>query len=480
MNALFSSTSVISIADLPVNIEKVLAKTDLIRIRSPEKIINEHTLYPFFTVFQSDKVRKQAMREMLCGNGRHLTGLIQGTIRMNLRYENMMYCPLCVKSDVDLFAEPYWHRLHRAPGVLVCPDHCVYLETACSNCGYSFKLEPHRYIPIKETCDCGNSLWNTYRTVEQNSLKGKRLLEYAELVEELLAVRIPFEPDEIKERYHSRLQKMGLETGHGNVRTIKLAEAIREYFGTEFLQCLNSSLDCPTKQYWFLPILHEKNNWSPKPVHNLLLIQFLFGSIAAFMDSHTEFLPFGSDDFPCLNKASPHYGARTSRLVCVKTQKRTQKPMGVFSCPDCQFVYLRIGPDQRESDLYRFTRILRYGPVWQQTVTNLLHNGMSYNQIAHQLGVSQPTISAQAKAIKAGNFTHPVLAWEKEQFEVIRERCRNCILAVVQALGNSATRAGIEKQCKQEYAWMLEWDKSWLDANLPKPLPRIDNLKRIK
>jgi len=480
MDTLFDNTAMLSLVDLPVNIAKLLGRTDLVRVCSPEKIIIEHTLYPFFTAFQTNQVRDRTIQEMLGGNGRHLTGLVQGTIRMNLRCNYMTYCPLCMKSDIALFGEPYWYRLHRAPGVMVCPVHCVYLESECTNCGHSFKLERYRYIPLNEMCHCGNPLWNTFRPLEQDSLKGERLFAYAKLVEEILACPMPFEPYEIKKRYHARLQEMGFETANRNVRILKLAEAIRAYFGSEFLQCLNSSLDCPPEHYWFLPILQDKRNWALKPVHNLLLIQFLFGSLAAFFDSYNEFLPFRHETFPCLNKGSSHYGIRCSQLVCVKPQKRTQKPMGVFSCPDCHFVYLRVGPDQSEADLYRLTRILRYGPVWQHTLVKLLQNGMSYNRIAHQLGVSQPTISAQAKAIAVGKFPHPVFPWEKEQFDNIQEQYRNRLLAVLQSLGSSATRTGIEKQCKKEYAWLLEWDKSWLEANLPKPLPRIDNLKRIK
>jgi hypothetical protein len=42
-------------------------------------------------------------------------------------HEFLMVCPLCEGEDYECFGERYFHRLHQAAGVFVCPKHRTFL-----------------------------------------------------------------------------------------------------------------------------------------------------------------------------------------------------------------------------------------------------------------------------------------------------------------------------------------------------------------
>lgn len=87
-----------------------------------ERIITEHTMYPYYGRFLDRERQKQAFTA-LCGmKGGHKRIL---SVRKN---RPLRYCPACAREDRKKYGETYWHRSHQMEGVRACPIHGCCLE----------------------------------------------------------------------------------------------------------------------------------------------------------------------------------------------------------------------------------------------------------------------------------------------------------------------------------------------------------------
>jgi TniQ len=93
-----------------------------------DRLIDEHTLLPFYAPFLPPK-RLQQLRSDMAGapDGGSIHGR-SGILTSHISLEYLRFCPPCVDEDRARHGEPYWHRLHQVPGVAVCPVHMVFLE----------------------------------------------------------------------------------------------------------------------------------------------------------------------------------------------------------------------------------------------------------------------------------------------------------------------------------------------------------------
>lgn len=86
-------------------------------------LIESLTLLPLYRPFIRQEYFEAAVR---CMEGTLGTGLKMGlgiTASGLLKYASFRYCEACVEHDVSHFGVPYWHRIHMAAGVCVCPHH---------------------------------------------------------------------------------------------------------------------------------------------------------------------------------------------------------------------------------------------------------------------------------------------------------------------------------------------------------------------
>src|SRR5216683_720852 len=95
---------------------------------SVERFINEHTLFPLFRPFLSLDRAFRLKESMKGRKGSDVYGLI-GAMNYSIplpKAEIFRFCSICVNEDRHCWGECYWHRIHQAPGVEVCPAHrCV-------------------------------------------------------------------------------------------------------------------------------------------------------------------------------------------------------------------------------------------------------------------------------------------------------------------------------------------------------------------
>lgn len=90
---------------------------------SVEELINRFTLLPLFEPFLND-AKRSAVRIAMAGNsGAGLKMSLGLTASGFLKHASFRYCESCVVEDSRNCGSAYWHRIHQAMGICVCPLH---------------------------------------------------------------------------------------------------------------------------------------------------------------------------------------------------------------------------------------------------------------------------------------------------------------------------------------------------------------------
>lgn len=95
----------------------------LASLYSVSQLIESSTLLPLYQPFLSDAVYEAAIHSMAGAQGTGLKMRLGLTASGFLRFASFRYCKTCLKADAEAYGTVYWHRIHMAPGVCVCPDH---------------------------------------------------------------------------------------------------------------------------------------------------------------------------------------------------------------------------------------------------------------------------------------------------------------------------------------------------------------------
>lgn len=119
-----------------------------------EKVVEKHTMFPYYGRFLPSERRQKAFQAMvsMAGNYRNLLAIPQNK---NSKARCLRYCPLCAAHDREQYGEAYWHRIHQMIGTPVCPVHGCYLVD--SRVIISGKAAPslvtaEEVIPLSESC----------------------------------------------------------------------------------------------------------------------------------------------------------------------------------------------------------------------------------------------------------------------------------------------------------------------------------------
>ncbi|MBV7276470.1 TniQ family protein [Clostridium sp. PL3] len=225
-----------------------------------EKLLHEHTMYPFYTKLLSKEVRDEIKENML--NKYDINIFLKlGTGNLIKQRSYLKYCPLCIKADIDELGESYWRREHQYTGVFFCDKHKVQLQESGVICS-SINRE---YVCLDDI-----------QIERQDSIDNKYLdynLKYIDLVKELVnGEDSQLTLDDIKIFYKDKFYERGLATKSGRIHIKKLAYELKEFYTEEYLNFMDSNI----KNYdsnWLMNFFSKNNN---KPiVRHLLLLQFL-------------------------------------------------------------------------------------------------------------------------------------------------------------------------------------------------------------
>jgi hypothetical protein len=434
-----------------------------------DRLINNHTLFPLYAPFLSSERRHLLRDQMITGNGKALSarlGMMTSHIPNN---EWLRYCPACVMSDRDRYGEIYWHRLHQAPGVLVCPTHATFLEDSAVARSPQFR----GFIPAE------GAIGSVLPCLVTNPTLYKLINDVAECIDQLLSCGYTSHGHLFfRKQYFTLLERWGFVTINGSLRVVEFLKSLTDYYSPSFLRLLHCGLS---------QTRHIEAEWPARlpfarrpqhPLHHILVIRFLGSTIENFLS--TPILQqhlFGQSPWPCLNTVCEQYRLPCITHYSVRKNSLKGRPTGLFACPYCGFTYSRVGPDRSPEDAYRRDRIPFYGRMWLAKLGELWPDShTSTEQIARCLGVDFNTVTRQAKRLQLpprrvlrkrsvpNQDEHEELEQRREEWmKLIEQHAQEGITALI-----SHT-----KGARTTFNWLNRHDREWLLSHLPpRKIPR--------
>lgn len=406
---LFGGGAGIGAVDLPTRLRHLVSALPPEHLLTEERLIDEHTLLPFYGPFLPPTRLLQLRKEMQSDNGRTIHGRL-GVLKSSIRPPQFLrYCPDCVSEDRLQFDETYWHRVHQASGVLVCPVHGVFLEEAQGVAGARRYGEPHFVTAEQAIPPMGAGTSHSLQLVPQILLDLAQdtawLLVQKQLCPGRRAIQIC---------YRRLLSEQHLLQPLGTIRLRVLADRIAAAHSDEVLERL---LCLPHRNHvnWLRRLLEWES--ASHPLYHFLLLRSLDHSAKAFFQRSIEsWLPFGKPLWPCLNPICPQYRQRVI-LECQIPSKflLTLRPRGSFAC-SCGFSYWRDGPDRSPEDHFLLHGVISYGPVWERGLRQLWVELNGAEQvIAERLQESAEVVHRQAELLGLIEPTATSLAGLLEQ-----------------------------------------------------------------
>jgi TniQ/Tn7-like transposition protein D len=95
---------------------------------SVRQLIERFTLLPLYLPFLKDEKGRDAAILMEGNRGTGLKMALGITASRFLQHASFRYCESCVREDILECGLAYWHRIHQASGVCVCPRHSEVLQ----------------------------------------------------------------------------------------------------------------------------------------------------------------------------------------------------------------------------------------------------------------------------------------------------------------------------------------------------------------
>lgn len=460
---LFGKRSISATAFLPSGIGSLVQNLPQNTMLTGQKIIEKHTMYPFYTVFLPTEKAQSIYESMMSDDGRKIymqSGIMASAIPQN---QYLKYCSKCSKADISRYGELYWHRLHQLPGNLICPKHGLWLENSKVRIIFSNK---HAFmLPTTSNCDLTKE-----RKVGRNVLE--RFKEVLLQAECLLSGHYESQSfSHFTRCYRNYLIDQGFANHNGRVNQKKLHDDFRVYYPEELLKSLHVDVG-----QWLFNI-SRKHRKSFHPYYHILMLIFLGLNVqAVFKTNSFKNNPFGKPKWPCLNVVCSEYKRNVVEEVTTRMCEKTKKPIGRFTCTICGFSYTRKGKDQGQEDRYKYTRIMDFGSLWKKELQSLLEENLSYREIARRLNVDPGTVIKYEKKVKG------IKNLSKE--EPKQNKCQTInshrqVWLQLQKDNPGLSKTELRHQKPSTFTFLYRNDREWLNNNSPNLQNRNNENNRV-
>lgn len=458
---LFGKKKAYIIPDLTTDLERLFNRVKPFTNSSINEWINYHTLYNYYTNFNSKEIKQNVRDKMLNGSSNnslhYSTGQVAGTVKEPMYFR---YCPNCLEEDIQMYGETYWRTYHQLPSVFICLKHSVLLEDSS--------------ILIRQ----GNSSF-FYPNIE-NCLKNKNKSDFSKIDIELLQLlatesykitkkNYEFDQLNLLEIYHFLLQRKGYVKSNGTIDQRRLEEDFNQKFKPSFLKLMQSIPSGVDGNCW-LRAITRKHRKSYHPVRHLLFIHFLGESVDTIDQYANNFYrPFGERPYLCLNPAANHYLQPVITNLKITRCSDTKRPVGTFSCT-CGFVYSRRGPDKTEEDKTKIGRIKILGDVWLNKLNQMIEKeGLSYSECSRILKVDKNTI------IKYSSQTNRNPINKKDNIKCVSKQQWLDLIKQYPTV----SRTNLRKKNPALYMRIYRNDKEWLKKHPPFAKKNVVTNKRV-
>ncbi|KRG13977.1 Tn7-like transposition protein D [Virgibacillus soli] len=459
---LFGKAKTYIIPDLTTDLEVLYSKTQHFGISDVNNWIDKHTLYNYYTNFNSINTKSIVRKRMLVNNestGIHcVTGQLASTVKEPTYFRN---CPDCTKEDMRIYGETYWRAYHQLPSVMVCLKHSVLLQDS----SILFRQMSSSIAIATE---------ENYAKMDYNHLSNidiAWLHTFAEESYKILVKEYSFEPTKLEEIYHYLLKDKGYMSIKGKVDQKRLARDFLSTYGTNVLNLMQSTPGDNDGNCWLRSIT-RKHRSSFHSIRHLLLIHFLGESVdTIYQYINKTYNPFDEEPYLCLNPAADHYLSPVIKNIKIKNCHRTNKIIGTFYC-SCGFIYTRKGPDTTPEDRVKLGRVIEFGDVWKKKLHCMIHEEKrSYQACSSFFKVGINTISKYALNVEC------IDREKNRKKETVNQIKSQWLFLMKHNPGISKTE--LRKMEPAIYMRLYRDDRKWLDNNSPIGIRKVKICNRV-
>lgn len=434
---------------------------------SAEYFIQNTTMFPYFKPFIS-KERDSVFREYMTaevgsGEGKYFS-LGIGKLRYP-KNTHLKFCEECWQEDVKKYGEPYWHRVHQIPGVLVCPIHKRVLMNSPVFTGEAVNdlfLADKRMVP--KSFECANL----------SSVLIDKFAAFTNNCEWILKESCRLENyDTMPRKYDLWLRHKGFRSYSGKTWIKELYVALVEHYGEDFLKEIYAYDEIYSA--WLNRIMFYPDKLQ-HPIFHILLISFLAGSTKNFFEKDCpETLPYGKGPWPCRNTVCEFNLKDVIENIEIKYDKSFCRT--VFKCPHCGFAYRRKNPIPKEAQYSGKVYVADYGWLWKKRLVEyIVEQKLTPRQTCRQLGCDFYTVNRYA--VELGLWAEGELTTyrkaHKENEKISTERedvlCREDYRKRWKELMKDNPEAGrniLYNLDSKTSLWLQKNDRKWYDKNSP-------------
>ncbi|MCL2427227.1 MAG: TnsD family transposase, partial [Oscillospiraceae bacterium] len=457
---------------VPQSIGKIASYLPTDTMLTPEYLIRHTTMFSYFAPFISQE-RKNAFLGYMRNEGIPKKNTFSGLGICNMRQPRNLYlrfCESCWREDIRVWGEPYWHRLHQLPGILMCHQH----EEPLRHSHVLITLANQSFYPasidmVVKSSVCGDFGADIAKKLTLLSESSQWLLENGHLYG-------PY--DKVYTNYCFHLHNAGYSTMNGYIWHNKIYKAINDFYGKDFLMLLEA-YDENLTIAWTKRIFSNKFN-SQLPMYHILLHILLTGSSDSFLNSDCRKpLPYGEGPWPCRNPICPHNLEDMIENIDIHYARGSYKTL--FKCPHCGFAYRRQKPIPKEKQYTGIVYIESYGELWQQKLREcIVEKGFSAKRSCKYLKCSAYTVQkyaikfgyikpedatyAEKKYVPKSTLNANLVLTENEKRSMWRKIWKQLVIDFPDA--NRNLLRTLAPTC---HRWLRKNDKLWFEKHSPEP-----------
>lgn len=361
---------------LPVQLDGFLRHPAWTR-RDVDRLIDEHTLFPFYTAFVGSEVRTKVRRSMyVAGAGpQKLLGL--GSFGIP-EPQFLRFCPSCSHKMMETAGERWWQRIHQLPGIEVCAVHGEWLVDSSVNA----RLGRDQVLRIPDEVTCQSSAGHDPAT---GGKVPERLRELANAATALLREPSPAaEARDLLDQLKTKLKTKGFTRGGRMTRHTQLRSFMGDYWGDVLDIVPGLAVNRPPLEVDWLTAQLTSSTMRFHPLRHLVVV------VALDSLPSTE-RPFGDGPWPCLNPLAKHH----RRLAVTRCRRQAVRDgiRGRFIC-SCGYSYART---LRNDGSITSPRISDFGPSLVPHIYAGRKQGLTVTEMARAVGLQPAVLVNQAR-----------------------------------------------------------------------------------
>lgn len=380
--------SITSFVYLPRRLELVDEWVGPDSLITREWLANNNSCYGYFSIaFTEMMLREMEEKIVTGGSNRSLERQMIQKCRKSHWPEYLRYCPECTKEDIESFGETYWHRLPQLPGV----EYCLKHGKAIQNSSVHLKETTMRFLPASHTL-----LKLEGKEKAEKWMDKEKYLMIAKDSEWLLMNGRRMKGcREVARKYKELFMEKGLTTAQGIRYTERIKSEFINYHGEHFLSQMFPDRKDPL--YW-LDFAFVSVSEHLRPLHHILLMEFLKGSAEGFYKAVPDNEPYGNGPWPCINKLCHHYGKDGAEKISVSYFNG--QTIGQFHCVECGMKYQRSRPWQTFEEYAGHAIKLDYGHLWYDKLRKcILEDKLCLSDVAKAMKSTKKTVEIRAAEI---------------------------------------------------------------------------------